>query len=158
MIYEILYIIPSKFSDSEIEGVQGRVNAILEKNEAKVERTDNLGKIKLAYSIKKEKHGTYILNFIEVAGANIAKIDQDLRLHDEVLRHVIVKREKGIPLKTSEISTYVEPITSEGKRMVKEKKKEPVRTETQKPQEKISTKELDKKLDEILESDIVSGV
>jgi len=156
MIYEILYIIPSKFSDSEIEGVEGHINEILVRNEAKVLKTSNLGKIKIAYPIKREKHGTYVLTYIEVAGVNLAKIDQDLRLSEEVLRHVLVKRPEGVSEKNYTIGTYVEPLTSEGKRT--RGKRETVKEEAVKPAKKLSTAALDKKLDEILDSDIASDM
>lgn len=153
-----MYIVPSKFSDSEVDGAVKTVSGLFEKHGAKVEKTENLGKIKLAYPIKKVGYGTYLLAFIDVAGENVLAIDQELRLADEVLRHMIVKREKGIPSETFTISSYTAPITSEGKRAKKgEEKKEAPKTQ-EATEEKLSTKELDKKLDEILESDIVSEV
>ncbi|MCH8049543.1 30S ribosomal protein S6, partial [Patescibacteria group bacterium] len=74
MIYELLYIIPSKFSDSEIDGIRGKVASQLETAGAKIEKTEDLGKIKLAYPVKKERHGSYILIFMDVDGDALQKI------------------------------------------------------------------------------------
>lgn len=156
MIYELLYIIPSRYSDTEIEGITQKVSETLAKHEAKVEKTENLGKIKFAYPINKERFGTYILLYIEVEGDKVEKIDQDLKLTDEVLRHILVKRPDGIPMQEFRIGTYEAPITSEGKRThVKTRvKAQEAPRQTAPSGEKISMEELDKKLDSILDADL----
>jgi small subunit ribosomal protein S6 len=158
MIYEIMYIIPSKFSDSEIEGVTKTVAGLFEKHGAKVEKTENLGKIKFAYTIKKVTHGTYILAFIEAVGDAVAKIDQELRLSDEVLRHITIKRPDGIPETSFNLSAYVAPLNPEGKRTRPAKTEAPKSTIQPKisPKASLGEKELDKKLDEILDDDKVT--
>lgn len=156
MIYEILYIIPSKFSDSEIDGVRDQIAKRLEAAGAKVEKTENLGKLKLAYPIKKVSHGTYILTFVEAEADKLGKIDQDLRLSDEVLRHVIVKRPEGVPEQVATPSSYQAPLTPEGKRTTgaagrkEAPKPEPVKKVVP-AAEKMSDKEIDEKLDKILD-------
>ncbi|MBU1126027.1 MAG: 30S ribosomal protein S6 [Patescibacteria group bacterium] len=161
MIYELLYIVPSQFSDTEIDGVTKKVSDLLEKAEAKIEKTENLGKIKLAYPVKKVRHGTYILNYISVEdGSVLAKLDTDLKHTDEILRHIFVKREAGVPVEHVEITSYQAPLTPEGKRANKTpekmvQKQEPVQEEVK---EKMSVSELDKKLDEILDSDITQNI
>ena len=156
MIYEVLYIIPSQYSDTEIDGITQKMSAIFEKFEGKIEKTENLGKIKLAYPINKERFGTFILSYVELEGDKLDKLDQDLKLTDEILRHILVKRPKGVPREAFRISAYEAPITSEGKRVHAAPR---VKTQTrQKPvietDEKMSMEELDKKLDSILDSDL----
>jgi len=155
MIYEILYIIPSKFSDSEIDGVIERTSKSLEDAGTKVQNVKNLGKIKLAYPIKKVTHGTYVLSYFEHDGTNLQKIDQNFRLSDDILRHTVLKRPDGIPTGDFALTSYQEPLSPEGKRTVvkKERKVQVV----QKPDEsKMSVDDLDKQLDEILDSDLTN--
>lgn len=155
MIYEIMYIIPSKYSDSEIEGIQKEVKALYEKHGAELKQEKNLGKIKFAYEIKNFSHGTYILSYVEAGAQAVSKIDTELRLADQVLRHIIVKREDGIPTYDIELVQYQAPINSAGKRV---KPKKVVAEAVDKSDEKeISVDDLNEKLDEILEDDIVEG-
>lgn len=163
MIYELLYIVPSKFSDTEIDGIAKNVSALVEKTGAKIEKTENLGKIKLAYPIKKVRHGTYILNYLSLEDSSVLpKLDTDLKHTDEVLRHMFVKREDGVPVENVVLTSYQEPLTPEGKRASAKvekdvaPKQEPLKEE--KEGDKMSTKDLDKKLDEILDSDITQNV
>lgn len=155
MIYELLYIIPSNFSDTEIDRIQKSVEERLNQNEAKIEKSEVLGKLKLAYPIKKINHGTYVLVYMEVEGEKIKKIDQDLRLADEVLRHVLVARENGIPSGSYKLVAYQPPLTTEGKRTMARRERPQIQQNTQAPetpaQEKMSKEEIDKKLDAILD-------
>jgi len=169
MIYELLYIVPSKFSDTEIEGTVANVAKILEAAGAKIEKSEVLGKLKLAYPIEKERHGTYVLVFLSLQeDGDLNKIDQDLRLSGEVLRHVIVKRPKGIPEVIPVPTSYQAPLTPEGKRTAsavqKERKPKPTAPpeattaapvaqpkDAETSKEKISIEDLDKKLDENLD-------
>jgi len=154
MLYEIMYIIPSRYSDTEVEGIQKDVRAVMEKAGAEHKEEQNLGKIKFAYPIKKERHGTYILTYVEIDTQKVAKLDFDLRLTDQVLRHVIVSREDGIPKFDFTIGTYTPPINSEGRRASQDRKKEASRSKkTLAEKVKVSAEEVDKKLDEILEKD-----
>lgn len=155
MIYEILYIIPSKFSDTEIDGVIERTSKSLDDAGAQVQQTKNLGKLKLAYPIKKVTHGTYVLSYFEHDGTNLPKIDQNFRLSDDILRHTILKRPEGISSVNVSLASYQEPLTPEGKRTAPKKEKK-VQVEKVTDESKMSVDDLDKQLDEILDSDLTN--
>ena len=159
MIYEILAIIPSKFSDTEVDGAAQNIAKLLETGGAKVEKTQNLGKLKLAYPIKHVRFGTYVLFYIEAVEEAVQKIDQTLRLADEVLRHMIVVRPEGIPTFTFRMSAYQQPLTPEGRR-AGDREERPARQEraTAEPEKRMSTEELNDKLDQILDSDIMKNI
>lgn len=159
MIYEIMSIIPSKYSDSEIDGAIANIETMFTNAGAKVEKTTNLGKIKLAYPIDHIRFGTYVLSYIAVDGEKVKKIDQDLRLSEFVLRHMIVARPDGIPAATFRMSSYVPPLTAEGRRAGEREE----RPRTERPTEavekaRMSTAELNDKLDQILDSDIMKNI
>ena len=151
-----MYIIPSKYSETEIEVVTKTVSEQLEKRGAKTVKTQNLGKQKFAYPIKKNTHGTYILSYVEMEGEHVAQVDADLRLEEGVLRHILIKREDGIPEYEVKLSAYTAPITPEGKRATKKKAVVADQPKVEAPQEKISKEEIEQKLDEILDDDTLS--
>ncbi|MFA6522055.1 MAG: 30S ribosomal protein S6 [Patescibacteria group bacterium] len=161
MIYEILSIIPSNYSDTEIDGIIGKITAVCEKQGAKVQKSENLGKIHLAYPVKASHHGTYVLQYVDASTEVIDKVNLDIRLMDEVARHLTVACENGMPKGTFKMVSYEAPLTPEGKRATSKTASEMAASDAAPvaaPIEKISVTELDKKLDEILESDIVSDV
>jgi len=162
MMYEILYIIPTRYTDAEIEGIQGVVRGLVEKAGAKVVKEENLGRIRLAYPIKQTRHGSYILAYVEAETSMVAEIENQLRLATEVLRHMIVQLPKGIPERSFALESYVAPLSEEEEEMRRPRRAvetAPVKTvevsETEEPmlreEKPLSMEELDKKLDEILD-------
>lgn len=172
--YELLYIISADYTDDEVVGVQKQVVELIEKEEGKISRNESLGKIKLAYPIKKSKHGTYILVHFESEQASIQPLDRILRLTDEVLRHQIIIMPAGAEDAKVEINSYVAPLTDEGKKPRQPRQPsvpvaKPISVPAPTPEptpiapptpvvvdetQSMSMEELDKKLDEILEKDI----
>jgi len=159
MIYEIMTVIPSRFADNEIEKVTGDIAKEIEKAEGKIEKTVNLGKQKLAYVIEGERYGTYMMFYVAAEQAAMAKIDLNLRLCEEVLRHITIARPEGIPSGDYKLVSYVAPLTTEGRRS-SEREDRPVREHhaAEAPVKKLSTEELSSKLDQILDSDIMKNV
>ena len=174
--YELLYIVPTQYADDEIAGVQKNVQAFIEKHGGKTVTEKNLGKIRLAYPIKKVSHGTYVLNYFDAEPTAITNLDRDLRLSDEVLRHTILTRPAGALEKTFEISSYVAPLSDEARaqrrdtRPVKRTSGQvapsieptadlaPAPSATSAQEANMTMEELDKKLDEILEDDLSEKV
>ena len=91
--YELLYIISAAFTDEEMGAVEGRIKALLEKNGANVDVTTRLGKFRLAYPIEHQRHGHYVLVRFTADTQAVAKIDEALRISNDVLRHLIVLAE-----------------------------------------------------------------
>lgn len=64
---------------------------IFEKSKAKVTNTDNWGKRKLAYPIKKQEYAIYVFYTLEVDPKEINKVESTLNITDEIIRYLIVK-------------------------------------------------------------------
>ncbi|TAL49720.1 30S ribosomal protein S6 [Patescibacteria group bacterium] len=169
--YELLYIVGTQFTDQEIADIQGKINTLLEEAGAKVLKSENLGKIKLAYPIKKIRHGSYMLVYFDSETSIIADLNRRLALHDEVLRHTLLERPTGALDRTFELTSYVAPLSEEAK-SEKETKRPPIKS-FKKPEEHLhlpsplpasaeepsmTMEELDQKLEKILEGDIAENI
>lgn len=89
--YELLYIIPASFTDEDAGRIETNVKALLEKHGATIDSMNRLGKFRFAYPIKNVRHGHYVLVRFTSEGPSVAKIDGELRISPEVLRHLILK-------------------------------------------------------------------
>ena len=195
MNYEILYIIPAKYYETEFEEINKKVPAIIEEAGAKIERTDNWGKRKLAYQIKHFRYGYYTLVIFAGEPDTPEKITQKLNINTDVIRFQIVKEVKRskpfspdnqdkVKVEKQVIEKTVEkkeekPKTEKTAKKDKEEKVEtkpekaettddkPEETKKKEPKDKVngearesglgqkaSIDELDKKLDELLDSAI----
>ncbi|MFH1405540.1 MAG: 30S ribosomal protein S6 [Patescibacteria group bacterium] len=168
--YELLYIIPSQYTDQEIEGIIKTITELIEQAQATIIKQTNLGKLKLAYPIGEVQHGNYVLTFFETESQNVKDLDRRLQLSDEILRHTLTQVKKGEEEKKFDMVAYVPPLSGEYQRKDREQKTyqsspESVRpklappTPVAEPRPAMSIEELDKKLDEILDdADMAKGV
>jgi small subunit ribosomal protein S6 len=75
----------------DLEKATSRVEKIFTDNGGKVTNTDNWGKRKLAYPIKKNETAVYDIYTVDIPGPNVAKIESKLNITYEVNRILITK-------------------------------------------------------------------
>ena len=68
-----------------------RVKKIIADNKGKITKTDNWGKRKLAYQIKKQDFAVYVFYAVEIPAENVAKVEQTFNITDEIIRFLITK-------------------------------------------------------------------
>lgn len=79
------------------EKASTKVVKLFTDNGGKVVHTDNWGKRKLAYSIKKNEYAIYVFYTVELPPEAIQKIETALNITDEVIRFLITRVDlKGI--------------------------------------------------------------
>lgn len=159
--YEILFIIPNKYTDEEARQVYDRVEKIITDNGGQVTFNEYWGKKRLAYEIKHNSFGYYGLFEFDLERENLAKLDSLLRLSNEVLRHQIVSKKTKSAVEIAKNEAIQAKIDS--KKAIKAaaekenagKKKEAAPTESvSKPTDRrAELKDLDKKLENILNAE-----
>jgi len=156
--YEVLFIIPNKFTDDEAKNVAEKIEKILTDSGAGITLREYWGKKRLAYEIKHNVFGYYGLFEFDLEGIYLAKINKNLRLFTDVLRHQIVVKK----LKTEKALAREEKIRAkiDSKKALDEKKQKestktppssstPVKTDDK----RVDLKDLDKKLEGILNAE-----
>ena len=96
--YEVLYIVRADLDDDKVQDIVKRVNTLIEKAGGSIERTNVWGKRKLAYEVKHQKEGSYILQDFTIGQDRIPELEAALKITEEVLRHLVVRKpEKPAP-------------------------------------------------------------
>ncbi len=96
--YEVLYIVRADLDDEKVQDIVKRVSTLIEKAGGTLERTNLWGKRKLAYEVKHQKEGAYVLQDFQIAPERVPELESALKITEEVLRHLIVRRpEKPAP-------------------------------------------------------------
>jgi small subunit ribosomal protein S6 len=75
----------------DLEKATSKIEKILADNKAKILKTDNWGKRKLAYPIAKQDFAVYVFYTVEMPGASVAKVEQTFNIADEIIRFLITK-------------------------------------------------------------------
>ena len=143
--YELLYIIPGKYTEEEMEGISGKISEIVKKHGGEITSTDNLGSKKLAYPIANTQVGNYLVIEFNSEQEKIKELGGELKLTPEILRF-------GITIKKLKTQAEIDAAKVRKEKMAQKQKAEEVKAE---PAPKVSLEELDKKLGEILEGDII---
>lgn len=89
--YEIVVIVDSSLEDQVVENVVKRTVALVSAQGGTPGRVERWGRRKMAYEIEKKSDGYYFLLEAQGVPANMAELDRQLFLQDEILRHKIVK-------------------------------------------------------------------
>lgn len=75
----------------DLEKATSKLEKILSTNKAKILKTDNWGKRKLAYPINKQEYAVYVFYTVEIPADNVHKIEQTFNITDEIIRFLITK-------------------------------------------------------------------
>ncbi len=97
--YEIVYIFHSSLTSEEIEAKLERYHAIITADgPGEVTATVHWGKRQLAYPIRKQRNGHYVVAQFTSAPDPLVELERVLKLEDDVLRYLIVIAEQPLPI------------------------------------------------------------
>ena len=91
--YESVIIINSSVDEEKVKSLVDRFSELINKS-GKVEKVDTLGKKKLAYEVKKNTEGIYVVLYFEADPSLIAELERNYRITDEVIKFIVVKVEE----------------------------------------------------------------
>jgi small subunit ribosomal protein S6 len=75
----------------DLSKAEERVTKLFTDNGGEVTATDNWGKRKLAYAIKKQEHAVYVFYTVELPEEAVRKVESILNITDEVIRYLITR-------------------------------------------------------------------
>jgi small subunit ribosomal protein S6 len=75
----------------DLTKAEEKVTKIFADNGGKIVATDNWGKRKLAYAIKKQDYAVYVFYTVEMPTEGVKKVESTLNITDEVVRYLITK-------------------------------------------------------------------
>ena len=89
--YETLFIVQSELTSEDITAIIDRYSKIITDMRGTILKVERWGKRKLAYLIRKQSRGFYIL--IDFAGKReiVAEVERILKFDDKVLKYMSVK-------------------------------------------------------------------
>jgi small subunit ribosomal protein S6 len=91
--YEVVFIVHPEMDETAVNGVIDRVKGWITDNGGSVDKVDIWGKRRLAYIIRKQREGTYVLVKAQFPPAYAAELERNLRFLEPVLRFLITNPE-----------------------------------------------------------------
>lgn len=92
--YEGVFIISPELSPELTKGVVTQVQETISKNGGRVDGMQEWGKRRLAYKINKRQEGYYVILNFQIDGPQTKKLDQVLRLNDQIIRYLLINKDE----------------------------------------------------------------
>jgi small subunit ribosomal protein S6 len=89
--YELVFILNSALTEDDFTRTLGKVNDLITKLGGTVTETTQWGKRKLAYPIKKQTEGNYVLEKVQIKQTALKELDSSLKLAEDVLRYLVIR-------------------------------------------------------------------
>jgi len=89
--YELVLIISPELGDEAIEATLDDISKSVTESGGTVADVERWGKRKLAYPLKHFMEGNYVLTQLKMSPASGKQLEANLRISEDVLRHLLIK-------------------------------------------------------------------
>ncbi|HTR17696.1 MAG TPA: 30S ribosomal protein S6 [Acetobacteraceae bacterium] len=90
-LYECVLIARNDVTQQQVESVADQITTQLEGEGGAVKKREYWGLRSLAYRIKKNRKGHYMLLGLEAAPASLNEVERQLRLNEDILRFMTIR-------------------------------------------------------------------
>lgn len=91
--YESVIIVNPNVDEEGVKALEKKFTDIIN-NDGKLEKIDNLGKRELAYEVKKNNEGIYLVLTFEANPNLIEELQRNYRITDEVIKFIVIRIEE----------------------------------------------------------------
>jgi small subunit ribosomal protein S6 len=91
--YETVFIARQDLTNAQVEAMANTFTQVIKSHKGEVSKTEFCGLRNLAYKIKKNKKGHYVLMNISCEPAGIKEMERQMKLNEDLLRHLTVRVE-----------------------------------------------------------------
>jgi small subunit ribosomal protein S6 len=95
-IYESLFIIRPSVSDEETNALIEKMKGVADKTGAQFIKSENWGRKKLAYEVRRERKGTYAYFYFRAPNNTVGELERAYRLEDNIIKFLTIHLEKEL--------------------------------------------------------------
>ncbi|HEX5483944.1 MAG TPA: 30S ribosomal protein S6 [Terriglobia bacterium] len=92
--YEVMFIIRPDLPEEEIEKLVSQMEGYVAAAGGKIEKTEKMGRRKLAYRISRQRDGFYVLLILEGVPGTVVELERRLRVTDTVLKFITIRTDE----------------------------------------------------------------
>ena len=94
-LYEHIFLARQDVTAQQVEAMTEQFKSVIEANGGKVAKVEYWGVKSLAYRIKKNRKAHYVMFNIDAPPAAVAEMERNMRINEDVLRHMTVQKKKA---------------------------------------------------------------
>jgi small subunit ribosomal protein S6 len=93
-LYETVFIARQDISSQQVETLTELMSGFVTDGEGTVAKVENWGLRNLAYKVKKNRKGHYVLMNIDAPIAAVKEMERNMLLNEDILRHMTIRVEE----------------------------------------------------------------
>jgi small subunit ribosomal protein S6 len=110
--YETIFILDPDLEEEQAQSAIEKVKGIISQNNGEILKSEDWGKRKLAYQVKKKTKGHYILLHFIGSPTLVSELERNFRVMDAVIKFQSIRLDENLP-PSSETSIPEEPMGEE---------------------------------------------
>ena len=91
--YELGFILNPEVSEEQTQSILGRVEQVVANHSGQIVRVNQWGRRRLGYPIQRHRDGFYVFIDMILTPETVSELDRTLKVSEEVLRHLIKRRD-----------------------------------------------------------------
>jgi len=93
--YELMYIVKPELDDQAVQQEIDKVGQLIQTNGGQLKKVTPWGKRRLAYTVKDNREGHYVVAEFDLDQAKVQEVERVLKISDTVFRHLLVRQDEG---------------------------------------------------------------
>jgi small subunit ribosomal protein S6 len=93
-LYETVFIARQDISGPQVDALTDQFAGIVAEQGGEVKKRENWGLRNLAFRIKKNRKGHYVLFNLDAPPAAVAEMERNMRLNEDILRYLTIRVEE----------------------------------------------------------------
>jgi len=92
--YEFMSIVQPGLDEEGLNALTERIQQVITNNGGEIVKVEQMGRRRLAYPIKRQREGYYVLMHARMSVTAIAELDRACKLSDDILRYLLLQIEE----------------------------------------------------------------
>jgi len=93
-LYEHVLITRQDLTGQQVESLTEELSKIIADNDGKVLKSEQWGLRPLAYRVKKNRKGHYVMLHIDAPSAAVAEMERQIRINEDIIRHLTLRMDE----------------------------------------------------------------
>lgn len=112
--YEMMFIARTDIPEEEIDKLNAQMESVVSGAGGKTEKVTKMGRRRLAYRVKKQREGLYILFNFEGNGDTVREFERRLKVTDSVIKYLTVRVDERVKsAEEAKSAKEVKPVAEE---------------------------------------------
>lgn len=90
-IYEVMFIVRPELPEEELDRLISQFEGVVTSTGGVVQKAEKWGRRRLAYEVRRQREGQYILFTVESPPATVREFERRLKVSDQVLKFLTVR-------------------------------------------------------------------